>query len=185
MTTAQKNPRTSRAIIISMFDKRFREAPVLTVYGGKITTYRRLAEAVMERLRHFFHHAPGLDPGRRRCQAAISPGTRSMARSQRHGRPGRFWKRITRSGWCRPMAHALTACSVTAKSAEELGTRFGADLTEAEVRYLMQHEWAESADDVLWRRSKLGLLFSEEQKEALGRFMAGRPRSATGQSLQF
>ena len=40
------------------FDERFREAPVLTVYGGKITTYRRLAEAVLERLRHFFHPLP-------------------------------------------------------------------------------------------------------------------------------
>ena len=59
-----------------------------------------------------------------------------------------------------------------AKSAEELGTDFGAGLTEAEVRYLMQHEWAEGADDVLWRRTKLGLRVSDAQKEALSRFMA-------------
>ena len=66
-----------------------------------------------------------------------------------------------------------------AKSIDDLGTRFGGDLTEAEVRYLMQNEWAESAEDVLWRRSKLGLLFSEAEQEELGRFMAaGQPQRA-------
>ena len=54
----------------------------------------------------------------------------------------------------------------------DLGTCFGADLTAAEVRYLMRKEWARTADDVLWRRSKLGLRFSTEQAEALDRFMA-------------
>jgi glycerol-3-phosphate dehydrogenase len=46
-------------------------------------------------------------------------------------------------------------------------------MTAAEVRYLMQHEWAESADDVLWRRSKLGLKFSPAQREVLAQFMTG------------
>jgi glycerol-3-phosphate dehydrogenase len=55
---------------------------------------------------------------------------------------------------------------------EDLGICFGADLTAAEVRYLMRKEWAQTADDVLWRRSKLGLRFSPEQTAALDRFMA-------------
>ncbi len=54
---------------------------------------------------------------------------------------------------------------------EDLGPRFGADLTGAEIRYLMRHEWAQTADDVLWRRSKLGLRLSKEDTEAVGRFM--------------
>jgi glycerol-3-phosphate dehydrogenase len=53
----------------------------------------------------------------------------------------------------------------------DLGPRFGADLTGAEIRYLMRHEWAETADDVLWRRSKLGLVLSKEAREAVARFM--------------
>ena len=56
----------------------------------------------------------------------------------------------------------------------DLGIRFGADLTVAEVRYLMREEWAETADDVLWRRSKLGLHASPEQVAALERFMGDR-----------
>ena len=68
-----------------------------------------------------------------------------------------------------------------AKAPEDLGMRFGADLTAAEVRYLMQHEWAESAEDVLWRRSKLGLFFSPAQQEMLAGFMAaGKAAASTG-----
>jgi glycerol-3-phosphate dehydrogenase len=58
-----------------------------------------------------------------------------------------------------------------AKSMDDLGMRFGVDLTAAEVRYLMQHEWAETPDDILWRRSKLGLRLSREDQEALSRLM--------------
>jgi len=53
----------------------------------------------------------------------------------------------------------------------DLGARFGADLTAAEVRYLMSNEWAQSADDVLWRRSKLGLRLTDAQCSTLDRFM--------------
>ena len=60
----------------------------------------------------------------------------------------------------------------TAKSLDDLGMRLGADLTAAEVRYLMSEEWAQTADDVLWRRSKLGLRFSDAQRADLDRFMA-------------
>ena len=59
-----------------------------------------------------------------------------------------------------------------AKSMLDLGQLFGDTLTEAEVRYLMANEWAVSADDVVWRRSKLGLRMSADQIERLDRFMA-------------
>ena len=62
----------------------------------------------------------------------------------------------------------------SAKSLAELGPRLGADLTAAEVRYLMEHEWAQTADDVLWRRSKLGLRVAGEERERLVEFMAER-----------
>jgi glycerol-3-phosphate dehydrogenase len=59
----------------------------------------------------------------------------------------------------------------SAKSLDDLGECLGADLTAAEVRYQMTHEWAQVADDVLWRRSKLGLLVSREERERLAKFM--------------
>ena len=58
-----------------------------------------------------------------------------------------------------------------AKSMDDLGVRFGVDLTAAEVHYLMREEWAETPDDILWRRSKLALRLSREDQEALSRFM--------------
>jgi glycerol-3-phosphate dehydrogenase len=58
-----------------------------------------------------------------------------------------------------------------AKSLADLGPGLGGDLTGAEVRYLMRHEWAETADDVLWRRSKLGLRLAADEQAALARFI--------------
>jgi glycerol-3-phosphate dehydrogenase len=58
-----------------------------------------------------------------------------------------------------------------AKRMDDLGSWFGADLTAAEVRYLMRHEWAHSADDVLWRRSKLGLHLQPHERDAVARFV--------------
>ena len=60
----------------------------------------------------------------------------------------------------------------SATKLSDLGVRLGADLTAAEVRYLMTNEWAQTADDVLWRRSKLGLRFSDAQRSTLDRFMS-------------
>ena len=59
-----------------------------------------------------------------------------------------------------------------AKSKEDLGPAFGSDLTGAEVRHLMTKEWARFPDDVLWRRTKLGLRFSPDERERLAKFMA-------------
>jgi glycerol-3-phosphate dehydrogenase len=61
-----------------------------------------------------------------------------------------------------------------ATSEDALGRRFGGDLYEREVRYLMQHEWARCAADVLWRRSKQGLKFSAEETSGLDEWMQGQ-----------
>jgi glycerol-3-phosphate dehydrogenase len=153
-----------------MLDKPLGEAPLLTVYGGKITTYRRLAEEALARLAHFFPPSrpwtaqsclPGGDFNYDGLDALIERTRRTWPfLSAEHAR------RLTRAYGTR-VANVLK----TAAKLSDLGTCFGADLTAAEVRYLMTNEWAETADDVLWRRSKLGLRFSEPQAAALDRFM--------------
>jgi len=65
----------------------------------------------------------------------------------------------------------------TAAQAGDLGEQFGADLTTAEIAYLMDEEWAETAEDVLWRRSSLGLRLSATERAALDRFMTTRSRA--------
>ena len=67
------------------------------------------------------------------------------------------------------MAFALLG---NAGSADDLGLAFGGSLTEAEVRWLMQKEWARTADDILWRRSKLGLRLSPQQAKALADYVS-------------
>jgi glycerol-3-phosphate dehydrogenase len=69
------------------------------------------------------------------------------------------------------MARASRRCSANAQGQGDLGPRFGEGLTAAEVRYLMTKEWARFPDDVLWRRSKLGLTMTSPDREALRQFM--------------
>jgi glycerol-3-phosphate dehydrogenase len=154
-----------------ILNEHFGEAPVLTVYGGKITTYRRLAEDVMTRLAHFFP--------RTRPWTAASPlpggdfvydGVETLIE-----RTQRTWKFLTADHARRLVgAYGTRVDRVLGKATglDDLGMRFGADLTAAEVRYLMDKEWALTADDVLWRRSKLGLRLTPAQVPVLGRFMS-------------
>ncbi|MBX5313739.1 glycerol-3-phosphate dehydrogenase C-terminal domain-containing protein, partial [Rhizobium sp. NLR11b] len=65
-----------------------------------------------------------------------------------------------------------------ARGIEDLGQLFGADLYEAEVKYLVEHEWARHAEDVLWRRTKDGLRLSKEQAQSLEEYMAAIPAMA-------
>jgi glycerol-3-phosphate dehydrogenase len=153
-------------------DERFREAPVLTIYGGKITTYRRLAEAALARLAHFFHAGP--------AWTADAPlpggdfphdGLDSLVAQARQKWPflsDEHARRLLRAYGTR-----IDRVLGLVTSFEDLGTRFGADLTEAELNYLIREEWAQTDEDVLWRRSKLGAHFSASEREALVQFMAG------------
>ena len=154
-----------------LLDERFGEAPLLTVYGGKITTYRRLAEDALDRLAHFF-------PQSRRwtAQSPLPGGDFPYdGLDALVGRTLQQWPFLG-GDHARRLVHAYgtRVANVLGSAArlDDLGRRFGADLTAVEVRYLMQHEWARSADDVLWRRSKLGLRLSEAQAAALADFMA-------------
>jgi glycerol-3-phosphate dehydrogenase len=160
-----------------ILDERFGEAPMLTVYGGKITTHRRLAEDALGRLAHFFPRSrpwtvsrplPGGD--------FVYDGVGTLVeRTQRNWRflSAEHARRLVRAYGTR-----VDQVLGQATTPDDLGARFGADLTAAEVRYLMAKEWAMTADDVLWRRSKLGLRFTKIETDALDRFMTGvaRPR---------
>src|SRR5580692_12852835 len=163
-----------------MLDERFGEAPLLTVYGGKITTYRRLAEEALARLAHFFPRstpwtAHSALPG----GGFVYDGIDTLLE-----RTQRTWRFLTADHARRLVdAYGTRVDRVlgTASGLDDLGMRFGADLTAAELRYLMSKEWAQTADDVLWRRSKLGLRLTAEQAARLDRFMAqASPTSRAG-----
>ena len=140
---------------------------LLSIYGGKITTYRKLAEAALETLKPYLpEHAgewtqhsplPGADCPRQELsdiQASISKAVPWLDSSS--------LKRFSSSYGllCLEFLSGLNRPS-------ELGEDFGAGLREVEVDYLIQKEWACSAEDILWRRTKLGLKFTQEQVDTL------------------
>jgi glycerol-3-phosphate dehydrogenase len=151
-------------------------APIVNTFCGKITTYRRLAESMLEKIEGFLGkrgkpwtaNAPlpggdfpanGFDAEVAKLKAAYPFLDKRLAR------------RLTRLYGTR--ARMLLGL---ARSNADLGRNFGADLYEAEVRYLVQNEWAVTAEDVLWRRTKRGLHLSHEQTATLDEFMRGISR---------
>jgi glycerol-3-phosphate dehydrogenase len=146
--------------------------PVLSVFGGKITTFRRLAEAAMDRLAQFF---PGLKP-RWTADAQLPGGDFpwdgfAVLRDDLV-RQYRFLPVPTATRLARAYGTRATALLGDAKSPADLGMTFGADLTEREVDWLVQTEWAQTAEDILWRRSKLGLRLAPAEVTALERYLA-------------
>jgi len=146
-------------------------APILSVFGGKITTYRTLAEHALEKL------SPYLGDGKSWTKTAPLPGgnfsvnggadlVKQLLRDYPF-LPLRLAQRLIRAyGTC--ARDVLGRANILA----DLGRDFGYGLTEREVRYLMQHEFARTAEDVVWRRSKLGLWLSQDEIAALDTWMA-------------
>ncbi|HSF64102.1 MAG TPA: glycerol-3-phosphate dehydrogenase [Paracoccaceae bacterium] len=153
-------------------------APLLNVFGGKITTYRRLAESALAKLSPFFPKAKPAWTARAPLPGGDFPqdGVAALVAALRKGHPfltDRWALRLVR-------AYGTEAATVLAgvRKAADLGRDFGATLTEAEVRWLMRHEFARRAADVVWRRSKLGLRLTADQIAALDAWMTGEGAAA-------
>nr|WP_314488413.1 glycerol-3-phosphate dehydrogenase [uncultured Pseudomonas sp.] len=149
------------------------QAPLLSVFGGKLTTYRKLAESAMVRLKPFFSQmgdswtATSPLPGGEQMSSVSAlveallakhawlPADIAQRWAQTYG--SRAWKLL--EGVAGP---------------EGLGQRIGGGLFAREVDYLCEHEWAVEADDILWRRSKLGLLTTPAEQQTLRDYLAQR-----------
>jgi glycerol-3-phosphate dehydrogenase len=137
--------------------------PLLSVFGGKITTYRRLAEHVLEKLAPFLPASSPWTggaplPGGDFPVTGVAALEAELARDHPHAA-----RRLAR-------AYGTRARQILCG---DRGRDFGAGLSEAEVRYLMRKEWAMTPEDVIWRRTKLGLRLSPEQVRDLAAFMRG------------
>ena len=151
------------------------EAPLLSVFGGKITTYRHLAAEAIDRLASL---CPALE-GQDWTGTAPLPG----GDFGRHEAPlvaGRleaqypFLSKAQVARLVRLYGTRTTTILGGAAAMADLGEHFGHGLTAAEVDYLIAREWARTAQDVLWRRTKLGLHFSPEETARLERYMMER-----------
>ncbi|MFN3641531.1 MAG: glycerol-3-phosphate dehydrogenase [Gemmobacter sp.] len=154
-------------------------APLLSVFGGKITTYRRLAEAAMARLAPLLGATHGPWTARVPLPGGDFPhdGAPALAGALCAAHPF-----LTPAWAARLVRHYGTEAAEVlrgAATAADLGPDFGATLTAAEVRWLMTREWAVTAEDVVWRRTKLGLRLTPDQVAALDRWMRdARERAA-------
>lgn len=139
------------------------DAPMLSIYGGKITTYRKLAESVLKRLAPFLPEMSGKWTETANLPGGnFSPGGfarevgKLMAECPAISK-GHATRLIRTYGTC---AHEMT---LHIQTTEQLGTHFGHQLYSFEVDYLLSHEWAQSAEDVLWRRTRMGLFLDQAQ----------------------
>ncbi|MDP4546284.1 glycerol-3-phosphate dehydrogenase [Marinobacter sp. MDS2] len=148
------------------------QAPLISVFGGKITTYRKLAEAATDRLCNFFETS-----GKRWTKTAALPGGDfdnqanliSALKEEYPWLPTPIARRYART-YGTLSRTILQDCACI----EDLGKHFLGTLYEREVSYLVQNEWAITSDDILWRRTKQGLYAKAGDVEALEAFLAGK-----------
>ena len=148
------------------------KAPLLSVFGGKITTYRKLAEAAVNRLKPFHPQM-----GKPWTATQTLPGgdftdLGDLNRIYQQQYPWintRSINRLLRTYGTRTQSFLNDAAS-----SEALGIDFGHGLYQAEVDYVIANEWASCSADILWRRTKLGLHFTEEQQQVLSDYVASK-----------
>lgn len=173
---ATKAQEATRDYVLSL-DAIDGKAPLLSVIGGKITTFRRLAEQALTAL-------AGTFPNMRAAwtREAVLPGG-----DVPHGAFNEWIEETVRryafldarlvARLCRAYGSRIRTVLAGVASLADLGRDFGAGLSERELEYLVAQEWAETAEDVLWRRSKLGLRFTAEQRAELDNYLAESRRA--------
>jgi glycerol-3-phosphate dehydrogenase len=142
-------------------------APLLVVFGGKLTTYRRLAEHAVDRLQPLF----GKPRASWTTNATLPGGDIPQGDFERFVRETLARWPFLPQATCIRLARAygtrIEQILGASTSRAQLGEHFGGGLTEAEVQYLRAQEWARTADDILWRRTKLGLHLTESERARL------------------
>ncbi|MGB5864376.1 MAG: glycerol-3-phosphate dehydrogenase [Sulfitobacter sp.] len=151
---------------------------LLNIFGGKITTYRVLAEDALDKLGgHLGDLAPKWTAG-----APLPGGDFPVADVAKLIADLHTDFSFLDTRWATRLirAYGTDARGILgdAKTTDDLGRDFGNTLTEAEVRHLVDHEYARTADDILWRRSKLGLRFSTAQTADLSTFLDDLPEAS-------
>jgi glycerol-3-phosphate dehydrogenase len=170
MATSPASRRSQRDGAMSLHYRRDK-APLITIFGGDVTTSRLRAEKAVTKLAMFYPMS-----ARWTAKSPLPGGDFIWNRFDHQVDEARERWRFLGEDQARRLVAAygsnVKAILGDARSRSDLGRAFGPELTGAEVRYLMQHEWARFPDDILWRRSKLGLTMPPADREALSEFMA-------------
>jgi glycerol-3-phosphate dehydrogenase len=151
-------------------------APLLSVFGGKITTYRRLSEQVLEKLAPFL---PTMAPewtAARPLPGGDIPGGDFQSFEVEVCARWPFLPPATARRLSRAYGTRLDRVMGNARSLAEMGEDFGGGLSASEVDYLIEHEWARTAEDIIWRRSKLGLHLEPGNVTRLSAYLANEAK---------
>ncbi|MFW1940761.1 glycerol-3-phosphate dehydrogenase [Acinetobacter junii] len=150
------------------------QAPLLSVFGGKLTTYRKLAESAMHQLNPFF---PEMKESWTASEAL--PGGENMASAEQLANEIRA--QITdvseslAKRWATSYGSRVWNILGESVSIDQLGLGFGHGLFAKEVDYLCRFEWVTNSEDILWRRSKLGLVFAQNEIDRLDAYLSNKP----------
>ncbi len=140
------------------------KAPLLSIFGGKITTFRKLSEHAVNKIAPFY---PGIKEAWTKTQPLPGGDFKNFEEFVKQKQQQYAWfdaSAVYRL--CREYGNNINLILENKNSIADLGQHFGYNFYEAEAKYLMQHEFAHTSKDMLWRRTKLGLHLSEQQKQA-------------------
>ena len=146
-------------------------APLLNIFGGKITTYRKLAEAAIGEISKFFPDLKEAWTANSSLPGGDFPVQDVAKLIKKLQTEFSFLSEIRAKRLIR--AYGLNAWEFLkgATKLEDLGEQFGEFLTQREVEYLRKNEFAMEADDIIWRRTKLGLKMSEQDVKRLSKYL--------------
>jgi glycerol-3-phosphate dehydrogenase len=163
-------------------DRRPGEAPVLTVFGGKLTTHRRLGEHALDELARIM---PWPKQGRSRSEPWPGGdfGPQGFAGYERDFKARFSWLPAAQAErYVRLYGTRADRLLADASKMDDLGQHFGADLYQREVDFLIDTEWAWTAEDVIWRRTKTGLRLSADEVQRLALHVEARGHSAVSKA---
>ena len=168
---ASKAQEATRDYVLKL-DQRADEAPLLNVFGGKLTTYRRLAEHALEKIGEAIGARGGPWTAKSRLPGGDFDATAYAAQVDKLLKAFPFLEQGHAERLVRCYGTDAKEMLAGAKGSEDLGRHFGGSLYECEVRWLIGREWACSAEDVLWRRTKQGLFLTAGEAAELETYMA-------------
>ena len=146
-------------------------APAVTIYGGKITTYRQLALEAVDTLKAIFPDLPHSITDTTPLPGAVTP-TMNFTAYQAYALKQYDWlDASTRARYLNSYGTQMDRILIGCKKMADLGTCFTPTLYQVEVDYLYNHEWANDCEDILWRRTKLGLSIDAKQQQLLTNYL--------------
>jgi glycerol-3-phosphate dehydrogenase len=169
----------TRDYTLSLVADQAGQAPLLSVFGGKLTTYRRLAEAALERLAPYFPRMGPAWTATAPLPGAEGLGSHQALLAQLGERYAWLAPELLRR-WADAYGSRVWRLLDGVQRMADLGEAFGAGLYAREVDYLRREEWAVNAEDILWRRGKLGLFLTPTEHERLQRYMREMALPAAG-----